>query len=787
MSSSPALLLCFTALCGAVVLAARWARRALGAPETAFFFFLTLAGFFPGFFSGRTILPADHAMLLAPWSHVGAGERYNANLNDAVTQMAPWAKAVRMAWKEGSLPLRDRWNGAGMALAANGQSAPFSPFTILMLPFALWAGFTVQAAAKTFLALTGASLWLRELGVSRPAAAFGAVLFALSFTMAPWLLFPHTAVFCLLPWALFGFELSRASDSRIRSRAWTVLGAVFVTWPLCGHPESVVICAAFTVLWIGARFAAGGFPEGPRVALRTGLVAAAAVGLTAFLTLPEAMAIFASNRVRVAESFRNALPAALAPHLPYWPAGFLTTLFPRTLGDAIDSPMIPGGAGPFPEMALGYFGVAGAALALLLFRPGAGRRKAELALLLPLGLGAAAATGTWPVFEAAIRVPGLRLMFVLRYFSLVALAGPAIAAFEADRLARDVPSRRRAALSLAASAGALVLVALWTYRRLAPIHAAAGGLSSQKRALALAVAALAAVAAAGIAAWRRPALATSLPAALALIAAVELTWQGSRLYRYQPPARLYPDTPMLAFLRSRPGPFRVAGEGAVLFPNSNVFAGLEDVRTHDPVERKDYVDFLDRSAGYPPLDYFKRIRSFDAPALDLLNVRYLAGEPGWKPPGEKWRPVYDAPDGVVFENSLVLPRVFAARQLPPEARAASGIVTVTSYRESTNSASFHARLTEASRVVVSLAQDGGWTARDASGRWIPTSQVEGVLLALDLPAGESDVRLTYLPPGMAAGAAISAATALLLSAAALFFLRARRRPYPPGSPAHRPG
>ena len=155
MSSSPALLFSFGAFCAAVWLVARWAGRRIGIPETAFFFLLTVGYLHPGFFSGRTILPADHAMLLAPWSHVGAGERYNANLNDAATQMAPWAKAVRIAWKEGSLPLRNRWNGAGMALAANGQSAPFSPFTILMLPFALWAGFTVQLAAKMFLALTG--------------------------------------------------------------------------------------------------------------------------------------------------------------------------------------------------------------------------------------------------------------------------------------------------------------------------------------------------------------------------------------------------------------------------------------------------------------------------------------------------------------------------------------------------------------------------------------------------------------------------------------------------------
>ncbi|HYK43401.1 MAG TPA: hypothetical protein VE007_13520 [Thermoanaerobaculia bacterium] len=789
MSSSLALLLAFAAFCGAIAIAAKWAGGRVGAPETAFFFLLAIGYLFPGFFSGRTILPADHAMLLAPWSHVGAGDRYNANLNDAVTQMAPWAKAVRIAWKEGSLPLRDRWNGAGMALAANGQSAPFSPFTILMLPFALWAGFTLQVAAKLFLALSGFSLWLRELGISRAAAVFGSVLFALSFTMAPWLLFPHTAVISLFPWALFAIEVSRRAEPQARFRGEILLACVLAAWPLCGHPESIVICVLFMLLWFGARAAAGDLPDARRLAVRTALAAVAAVTLTAFLTLPEAVAIFASNRVRVAEAFRSALPAALAPHTPYWWTGILTSLFPRALGDAIRSPMIPGGAGPFPEMTLGYFGLVGAAAALLLLRPGSPRKKAELALLLPVALGAAAATGTWPVFEAAIRIPGLRLMFVLRYLSWVALAGPAIAAFEADRLARDAASqpRGRAALGLAGAAAALALVAIWCYRKFEPLHAAAGGLPSQKRALALALSALAAALCVAVGVWARPRIAPWLPAILALAAAAELTWQGTRLYRFQPPARLYPDTPMLDFLRSKAGPFRIVGEGAVLYPNSNVFPALEDVRTHDPVERRDYVDFLDRSAGYPPLDYFKHIGNFNAPALDLLNVRYLAGEPGWKPPGEKWKPVYDGKDGVVFENPLALPRVFDARRIPPEGRMLAGSVVVSGYRESTNSASFHARLAEPSRLVVSLVQDGGWSAKDGSGRRIPLARAEGLLLALDLPAGDSDVRLSYLPPGMAAGASISAAAAVLILVAALLRFRARKRSYPRGSPARLPG
>ena len=781
MASPIALLLFFALFCGAVVLAARWVGRPLPVPETAAFFLATLVFLFPGFFAGKTIVPVDHAMLLAPWSHVGAGPRYNANLNDGATQMAPWMKAVRMAWKEGSLPLRDRWNGSGMVLAANGQSAAFSPFTFLMFPFALASAFTIHVGVKIFLALSGTFLWLRELEVSRGAAAFGAVLFALSFSMSPWLLWPHSTVLSIAPWAFFAIELFRSDATR--RRAFVLLVAVFAVWPLCGHPESAVVAALFAFLWLAGRFALGDLPDAARLAGRVGIAAAIAIGLSAFMTVPEAIAIGASNRVRYAEAFRRALPTSLVPHGPWWAGGFLTVLFPRAYGDAIDSPMIAGPAGAFPEITLGYIGVVGAAAALLVLRPGSPRRKTSLALLLPVLVGLCAATGTWPAYDVALRLPVFRLMFVLRYFTLVALGGAALAAFEADRLARDSRAGGLRALAPLLPAAGIALLGWRTFRRFEPLHAAAGGLASQRNALAVTLAACAAVGAIAVLAALRPRVAPLVPLLFAGAAAAELLFQGTRLFRFDDPGRLFPETPLVRFLRSMPGPFRVAGTGSVLFPNTNVFAGVEDIRTHDPVEREDYVDFLDRAVGYPPSDYFKVIHDWSAPELDLLNVRYVAGDPGEELPAPRWRRVYDGRDGVVYENADALPRVFAASRIPPEARHAADGFETSGYRERTNEISFASRVPAGSvPAVVSVVQDGGWTAEDESGRALATSRAAGVLLGLDLPNGYHEIRLRYRPPGFEAGSAVSAATALGVAAAAAFTAgRQRRRRRSPGS------
>ncbi len=71
---------------------------------------------------------------MPPWDTHPEVRRYNPYLNDVATQFLPWAKAMRSAWAEASAPWRDRWNGCGTPLAADGQSAAFSPLPLLALP-----------------------------------------------------------------------------------------------------------------------------------------------------------------------------------------------------------------------------------------------------------------------------------------------------------------------------------------------------------------------------------------------------------------------------------------------------------------------------------------------------------------------------------------------------------------------------------------------------------------------------------------------------------------------------
>ena len=770
----------------------------------------------PAFTGNRTIFPVDHAMSLPPWNAMPHPPAANPNLNDVSTEMAPWAKAVRMAWKEGSIPWRNRWNGCGSPLAANGQSAAFFPLTFLMMALPLANAFNLAVALKLFVALTGTWLWLSELGLSRTAALFGAVVFAFSFTMVPWLLFPHTSVIPLWPWALFAIE--RMRDPVVRRRATAALVLVLALQLLAGHPESVMLGALFTALWLGCRALSGELEHPRELFTRILLAAVVAVGVTAFLLVPHVLALRASNRAVTALDFAKRLPLSVTPHGPAWPYGIFTPFLPRSLGDAISSPMLPVAAGSFPEMALGHFGVTGWACALLLLRRGSRRRKSELALLVPLLGGFATAIALWPVFEIFYVTPVVKLMLPLRFFTWVAFAGSALAAFEVDRLQKDAEAGRATALPLLLAAGAVLLAAAVIFAKLAPQHAAAGALVAQRRALAVAALALLAVAVAGFAPRflegaglrRTPAAVSAL---LVLVATGELFWQGRRLYRFGSPGQFYPSTSLVEFLAKVPRPFRTLGEGPVLYPSTHVFAGLEDIRVHDPVERRDYVELLDAACGYDPAAYFKHVANVDCAALDFLNVKFLVAGPGRGEPGPRWRRVYAGEDGTVFENVDVLPRAFAPgrlRQLPagaglrdlvgslswrteavlvqdprrpPDARAdpgTNGPVSIRGYRESTNSAEFQTRAPGGAAVVVaSLVQDGGWTAWDETGRALPTGRANGPFLAVEVPGGDHRIRLRYGPPGSKAGAAVTLITGIVLLAAAVARRASGSRSRPP--------
>lgn len=127
--------------------------------------------------------------------------------------------------------------------------------------------------------------------------------------------------------------------------------------------------------------------------------------------------------------------------------------------------------------------------------------------------------------------------------------------------------------------------------------------------------------------WR--AVAEAIPLAIAVLAAFDLAAFAGRFYPYlQPQDAVVAETPTITFLRSQPGPFRIAPFFLYLWPNSSEMFRLEDIRSHFSSEET-YRKILRRIdptsfGGASTVIRFDSLKfNFEDPFVAMLGVRYL--------------------------------------------------------------------------------------------------------------------------------------------------------------------
>lgn len=227
-----------------------------------------------------------------------------------------------------------------------------------------------------------------------------------------------------------------------------------------------------------------------------------------------------------------------------------------------------------------------------------------------------------------------------------------------------------------------------------------------------------------------------LAAVIAELWPVTITWNPTR------PARtLYPRTPLIdAVTNARKGwgqtPLRVVGIGSVLFPNTNVMFGIEDVRFHDPMVPARYVHAM----GLNTSDYYVKWNRVD----DALSTRWVLTEPGQDAP---FILRYDGPDGRLYENPRAKPRFYSNDAAVRIAKASP-----TDYMLAIDAA-------RPATILSSIGWARGWT---------PSKP--GVFVSFDVPAGRSVVRVHYAPLDIYAGFAVALLTMIALAA---YIIRAR--------------
>ena len=733
-------------------IAALWNRWFLSVPWriTALFFVLATLYQAETLFTSKVDVPGNLAFHAYPWKVIDA-PRAKANTGIVFTQLAPWTRIARDELLSGAMPLWNRHSAGGAPLLANQQTALFHPFTLLGLPLSPGKAFTLTASLRLFTLLFFTFVFLRGFGLGGFASIFGAVAYAFCTFHVVWLLFPLGFATMMLPVALTGARELVETRSR---PAYVLLTLGLALSVLGGHPESALwvwITTAVFIVYLART----------RVLLPATAFVLAGL-LTAFFWYPTLRALQTTERF---QKFHNYDLNPADHGLSYeW-------LFPLVAQNVLGNPVNgtytpPRGAHPavlndYGEVASSYAGLL--TLALALSAPFVTRRR-PLFFALGLMLFALLTIAEVPLWRDAIRaipLAGVSLHQRLRVLWDLGVCIAAAMALDAGRT-----EARPTLVSLLACGAAFVGVYFLHTPRLD----------------ALAIAQLVIPIASLLLFAVRPRLAT-------LVVFVDL---AAATWRYNPPAlpgHVYPITGAIDSMQRAAKPYRVAAWGWSLMPETPGWYGLEDVKTTDPVQHFAYMMLLRGYLAIDPASPDLMLGNVERAYLDFLNVRFL-----YVPPDQEIRPAgfverYRGVDGIVLENTEVLPRYFFAGaasvepdlgmtvarsrfisdyraqalvdRKPPHVpdRFRGGTVRVARYEGQRTELEVESR--GWNLLVTSDAHWPGWHAR-VNGRAAEVVKVNGAFNGVYIPPGKARVELWYWPEEVTHGLIAGLAGLVLL-------------------------
>jgi hypothetical protein len=689
---------------------------------------------------------------------------------------------VRESWKSLKPPLWNAYAGSGYPLLANGQSQGLSPIRLLALPVPDTYFMAAEAAMKILIALTFAFLFCRGRGYSELASVIGACVFGFAGFLHSWLHFPHVTAACWAPAVLY--LIDRIAEGRSFGR-FAAAAFVWTAILFGGHPETashIFFLALIYLAWIV-------FVE-KRATARIFLTLGGAMTVAALLSAPFLLPFLEAmpRSLRYAEIQANPL---VTEGLPYTDLDSILVAFQAHYFGQVPFEKAWGPA--VAEPVGGFSGVLGIAaffgLLVHVIRRRASR-STEFFFVIATVIVFGVING-WPLLGDAIHTV-LPVVAHARFRMLLVLLMGIQAAAAIDLTQRG----ERTPLVVGTLVVATMLMALLALKVHPNAHYRMVSILTSLRSVAVLVLA------ASFAFFRRK------PVLLALLVAVIVElWSVTRGWNPPLPGDLlYPRTPIIAKLEQlrdaapKGEPFRIAGVGPMLFPNTNAVFGIEDIRAHDPMAYDRYMGFLRLTADYK-IDYHPWFDRPDAPVLDFLNVRYLVQDPGWRTADPaRWTLIHESFEGRIYENKQFLPRFYPVRNIVLEFRDDAFIQKLRGHEGWSHTALLDelkletevqrgdffnarpddappaaARITSAeaasyrvhvsaprwSLVVSSIPWWPGWKVlRD--GKRVDPIRVNGTFLAFAVPPGETDVRVVYSPASWWIGCALALAGLLLL-------------------------
>lgn len=842
----PVVAICWTLAIGAALAEGRAGAR-LGAASTRRVAIVFLLGaialfalLFPdAVFHGQVLSQAQTMLEIAPWrNHAPPDHRagYTGTFGDVSMMVYPFAVFTQTRWWEGVFPLWTSQMSSGQPFFATYQAALLSPFSLVLALVPLPSATVVIVALRLLVGGLGMFLFLRAIGLSRWAAAFGGVAFQLNPVTQVWLEHPLASVHPWLPWLLLAGERlatgaprldagatreaphqdaspadahrsdSQQADSNRAGtpplarphRAGAVLMLALVTAFafVGGHPHSGLYVALLGAGYAAARALAA--PDRWRalalaiaaMALGASLAAVQILPFLEYLSLSRTLTERAAFTLNPFYAPIETLITALVPNFlgnhAYGnfagPGNYLEQQIYPSLVVWLLAPIgLIGGARSWRA----WFFAAVAALALLVFYAAPGVH--QLVSMLPMIKGASL---------TRVAIIGVAALAILASIGLDAI-------LRADR-DRRFAWLATGTLTLLTAALILVLRAMLA-RKAAFLEST--GLTlfvSQWAGLAVWLAAALLFACVSRLLLRAGRGATGL--AIVTLLAVDLLLFGRGFRDEVPPAHVFPMVPEIAIVQRDPALFRVMGLGMALLPNTAMAYGLQDVRGYDGLLVARYADLLDAVLRYQLASHLAERAS--SPLINLLNVKYVFGTPNVSLPDDGWFTKLTEGDAPLYRNNRVLPRAFlvdgytvrdgnlARRTLrdglvdfrrvglleadPPAAErpeAASspddvGTAEMVSYRDQRVEIQTDAPARRL--LILSDVHYPGWRAT-IDGQPAPIHRANFAFRAVPVPAGRHRVVFEYRPDSFRRGLAISLTAAALLGALAWSERRRARR------------
>jgi hypothetical protein len=677
-------LLCFAVLGArgqryyAAAMAAGW-RRTRAYPHI--FLVVTAAAAavlasYPVVFCGRSYISPNNGIVLlyaAVPTVPGLTDWRQANVHGADVGAMMWQHLPgtvvehRALFRDGELPLWNRYNSCGVPLLGQGQSMFGDPLhvPVLLAGGAAWAfDLKFVLARALFAAGLGFTVWaaVRHL----PAAAL--VTFAAAFAGFFNYRLNHPAIFSVgvAPWVLLCW-VRVAQAATLRESAGWCAGLLLANFSLL---TSGTVKEAYMLLL--ALNLAGGLAlllssDAPVLKWRKGMLAAAAGLILILVSAPVWLTFLDTLAVASTSSDQ--------PQAWQLPFNRLIGLFDDLFYRELSSEHVV--VAPSLNFLL-LLGVLWFCARLPRFR------RDSLALILAAGaLAAISLVFAWVPGSLIVRLPVLRnVIHIANTFSCVAMIFLAVLAGYGFRAARDalaVNKWWRPALVTLLLLGGLFLAYFhgmayyWSGRDafrqwllIVPVH------RFFFEYLALMLAAM--VTLTLVAAWylRRRQLPALAGFAALLALGVLLGRNGSHysttyqeVYFTAPAIRADLQAPSAAveFMKTsaRGQPFRAIGTANTLFPGFTGVYGLEGINGPDAVMNRAYVELME-ACGLLRSNEWRMVLppamlAQIQPMLDLLNVRFCAIEPGAAPPGGTYTRVADL-DLSIYASPTVWPRAF---------------------------------------------------------------------------------------------------------------------------------